>query len=96
MQSTYKYFSVDDCPTENGNTCIFPFHYKGKTHHECTSIDHDQPWCASEVDIDGNSIDGKRENCDAICTCKLGWEGPECDNESKFQVPCLFDVCNLN
>ena len=80
-------FLGDDCRTENGQKCIFPFDYQGKTYHKCTSndYDNDQPWCAYEVDRTGTLIEDEWGNCDAACTCPLGWEGKNCDIESKFQ-----------
>ena len=65
--------SNDGCitnSTENGMKCIFPFHYQGNTYFECTSDDHDKPWCAYEVDNDGNLVDDEWENC--YNSCDLG------------------------
>jgi len=31
--------------TDPGQTCKFPFTYKGVTHDTCTTEGHDQPWC---------------------------------------------------
>jgi hypothetical protein len=28
--------------------CVFPFTYQGKEYKQCTSDDHDQPWCATQ------------------------------------------------
>ena len=78
-------FLGDDCRTENGQKCIFPFNYEGTTYDKCTSDDNDQPWCAYEVDSSGTLIEDEWGNCDAACTCPLGWRGENCDIESKFQ-----------
>ena len=46
--------------------CIFPFSYKGKTYLECTA-DHSSnqaEWCATQVDSDGEVIDGQWGDCD--------------------------------
>ena len=68
------FFPVDDCETENGKKCIFPFNYNGATYSACTSVDGAHPWCAYEVDSDRNLVgegkikgEAKWENCDAAC-----------------------------
>ena len=33
-----------------GADCVFPFKYKSKTYHACTTVDRDQPWCATKQD----------------------------------------------
>ena len=47
--------------------CVFPFHYDGTTYSECTSVDHDQPWCSVEVDSNGNHVGEKWGNCGPYC-----------------------------
>ena len=88
-------FPVDGCETENGQKCIFPFNYDGTTYSECTSVDHDRPWCAIQtpltVDIDGNLVDEEWGNCDSTCSsCPPGWQGQNCDNESKLGNPRII------
>ena len=61
------FFPVDDCKTENGKKCIFPFNYEGTTYSACTSVGSDHPWCAYEVDSDRNLVGDEWENCDAAC-----------------------------
>ena len=68
--TTYQCLSGEDCQTESGQKCIFPFNYEGTTYHKCTSVDNDQPWCAYEVDSEGTLVDDEWENCDN--TCYLG------------------------
>ena len=66
-----SYFSLGDgCRTVAGQKCILPFNYEGTTYSECTSVDNDQPWCAYEVDSEGNLVEGEWENCGN--TCYLG------------------------
>ena len=49
----------DDC-------CIFPFAYNNITYNQCTNADHNQTWCATEVDADGNYF-GIWKNCNENC-----------------------------
>ena len=62
---------------EPGQVCIFPFiQSDGVEWTECTERDADQPWCATEVDSDGNIVTGKWGNCD---TEKCSWAGKGID-----------------
>merc|ERR1711892_1437204 len=47
-----------ECKSTLGNSCIFPFTFKGETHNKCTTAgsDNGAPWCATEVDADAPSI----------------------------------------
>ena len=68
--STYaihQCLSGDDCQTEGGQRCIFPFDYEGTTYHKCTSVDNDQPWCAYEVDSEGILVEDEWDNCGNTC-----------------------------
>ena len=31
--------------TINEKNCIIPFVHKGKTYHDCITVDQDKPWC---------------------------------------------------
>ncbi|XP_078378230.1 polyunsaturated fatty acid 5-lipoxygenase-like isoform X2 [Oculina patagonica] len=33
--------------TEDGRWCHFPFTYRGKVYHKCTTVRHDKPWCST-------------------------------------------------
>merc|ERR1712203_1319610 len=55
------------CATEDGQACVFPFQYDGLSYSSCTAIDSDQLWCATEVDADGDYIDGQWGNCNSNC-----------------------------
>ena len=57
--------TIEDGDKE-GRRCIFPFSYKGKTYLECTA-DHssnEAEWCATQVDTDGEVINGEWGDCD--------------------------------
>jgi len=49
----------DDC-------CVFPFKYNDITYNQCTNANHDQTWCATEVDAHGN-YNGNWKDCDENC-----------------------------
>ena len=53
-----------NCKAKHGGQCVFPFIYNGITYFGCTLEGNDQPWCSTEVDSDGNHVDGKWVNCD--------------------------------
>jgi len=42
-----------------GGECHFPFTFKGKTYHNCTEVDHNQPWCSMH-----SEYNGKWGNCE--------------------------------
>jgi len=57
------------CKTIWKQKCVFPFRYEGKLHTECTTAGTKvhRWWCATDVDDEGNFIDGKWGTCDATC-----------------------------
>ena len=64
--------SFPECKTAAGPTpnvpCIFPFKYKGKTYHECTTIDSNNiPWCPTMVDASGNGVGTNWGICGSEC-----------------------------
>ena len=40
------YVWLGEAKTNYGHSCMFPFYYNGKWHHECTMEDDDAKWCA--------------------------------------------------
>ena len=64
-------FIIQGCATKDGpdanKACVFPFQYDGTSYNNCTTKDHDQLWCATEVDADGDYIDGQWGNCNSNC-----------------------------
>ena len=62
-------FYFTDCKTISNKKCIFPFKFKGTEYIECTTVEseNNQPWCASEVDRNGNVVNGKWEDCNYDC-----------------------------
>ena len=55
------------CKAANGNSCYFPFKYKGETHSKCSKADSHTPWCATDVDSHGDVIHGKWADCNPGC-----------------------------
>jgi len=58
-----------ECKSNLGNNCVFPFTFKGETHNKCTTSgsDNGAPWCATEVDADGEVVRNKWEDCEEGC-----------------------------
>ena len=52
--------------------CQFPFHYKGKVYDGCTSIDHTQKWCSTEIGSNHSYIKDKWGNCNENCLTTTG------------------------
>ena len=62
-----------DCKTLKGNSCVFPFIYDGETYNCCTVKDSYKgaSWCATEVNEDGEVLEGKLGNCEEdVCDCR--------------------------
>ena len=62
------FFIIQGCGGPDANKpCVFPFQYSGTTYSKCTTKEHDQPWCSTEVDDNGDQVMGKWKNCDSNC-----------------------------
>merc|ERR1711972_931850 len=70
-------YDLGDCPTAiecstwgsagvgAGKDCVFPFKYQGRRYDECaTDGSPTAAWCSTEVDQNGNAVEGKWGNCD--------------------------------
>ncbi|XP_062428306.1 cation-independent mannose-6-phosphate receptor isoform X2 [Rhea pennata] len=66
-----RYTGGDQCPpvTEEGELCVFPFKYKGKSYEECITEEKNRLWCATTENYqrDGkwgfcSNATGKRES----------------------------------
>lgn len=68
-----KLFSILglECKTNSGpkpnKLCVFPFTFQGLENFECATIEHNQPWCPTEVYENGSYVDGQWGNCDNSC-----------------------------
>ena len=62
------------CHTYLGNKCIFPFKFNGTTFTKCEQDKNSQKaltWCATEVDKEGEMVQGKWEYCHSGCEEEL-------------------------
>jgi len=59
----------EECRTINCQKCVFPFKYKGVEYTKCTTEDSENsaPWCAVDVQEDGEATYGAWEDCDPSC-----------------------------
>ena len=71
IQKLIIFFLAQKCKTFSGpksnKPCVFPFDYKGHTHFDCITVEHDQLWCSTEVDSNGGHVDGNWGNCGNEC-----------------------------
>jgi len=49
-----EYYYYGDAKPYYGGPCVFPFIYEGVTYYECTDVEADEPWCATQTDSDGS------------------------------------------
>merc|ERR1711962_787202 len=58
------------CSTWSGESCVFPFKYKGRVFRACTMVSqyvNFMPWCPTQVDSEGNIVDYKWGYCNSDC-----------------------------
>ena len=64
-------FISESCVTigSEPEPCVFPFRYNGQTFDRCTGTDAsgNAVWCATEVDKDGDVIEGRWGDCNEGC-----------------------------
>ncbi|XP_062513883.1 fibronectin-like [Corticium candelabrum] len=68
-----------------GAACSFPFIYNGDKYYGCTSVDHDQPWCATQEGL--YSTHEKWGNC--LCCEKPTPVTVTCDGNG-HNAACIF------
>merc|ERR1719411_980242 len=59
------------CYTTSGSECIFPFKAWGAQRTTCTTVDGDEPWCATQTDAEGDLTDW--DYCPASCPTDQGF-----------------------
>jgi len=82
-----------ECKTVQKNNCVFPFIYEGETYNKCTTVgsENEAPWCATEVDENGEVVRNTWEDCEEGCPgtsfeCNNGFlfnEEGECFNDTE-------------
>ncbi len=57
------------CGTTSGQTCPFPFKFKGRTYTHCTTKDSEsgRPWCATYLTSDGQVVPNYWGDCNSAC-----------------------------
>ena len=69
FKNIYDYL---DCKTVEGDSCKFPFEYKGETYEACTLADSQTKfWCATYT-IGGKYVPGIYGECEGNCTKECG------------------------
>merc|ERR550534_3339027 len=60
------------CSTRTGESCVFPFTYKGVEHYHCTYADSPTAWCATLTDSQGVVVTNKWGDCDtgSLSSCQ--------------------------
>merc|ERR1712013_589579 len=52
------------CSTRTGESCVFPFTYKGVEHYHCTYADTTTAWCATMTDSQGVVVTNRWGDCE--------------------------------
>ena len=76
------------CRTVEGDSCIFPFTYKGVTYQSCTKTDSVEAWCATEVTSSGKVVTNKWGDCE-----ECGDSGDQFNQAECLTIqnkPCVF------
>merc|ERR1711902_187757 len=60
------------CSTRTGDSCVFPFTYKGVEHYHCTYADSPTAWCATLTDSEGVVVTNRWGDCEtsALSSCQ--------------------------
>merc|ERR1712020_474948 len=83
------------CSTRTGDSCVFPFTYKGVEHYHCTYADSPTSWCATLTDSQGVVVTNRWGDCDtsALSSCQEEEISvPSCTTTSGPypSQPCVF------
>ena len=68
--ATCKTLARPDVPSQ---ACIFPFVYKSVLYTHCTTIDYNQPWCATAVNQEGTFMNDQWGVCH-VSRCRMNPE----------------------
>ena len=59
--------NTDECKTEDGGLCKFPFYYKGEYKDGCTMEDSEQYWCPTKISSDSSDEWKEWGYCTSSC-----------------------------
>lgn len=62
--------TVPSVEAPTADACIFPFVHNAVIYTQCTSADHNRPWCATAVNARREVVPGQWGNCD-LHTCAV-------------------------
>merc|ERR1719392_448330 len=83
------------CSTRTGDSCVFPFTYKGVEHYHCTYADSPTAWCATLTDSEGVVVTNRWGDCETSALSSCQEEQiivPSCTTDSGPYSgnPCVF------
>merc|ERR1719410_1365315 len=83
------------CSTREGDSCVFPFTYKGVEHYHCTYADSPTAWCATLTDSEGVVVTNRWGDCETSTLSSCQEEEislPSCTTDSGPYSgnPCVF------
>merc|ERR1711902_279765 len=83
------------CSTRTGDSCVFPFTYKGVEHYHCTYADSPTAWCATLTDSEGVVVTNRWGDCETSTLSSCQEEQiivPSCTTDSGPYSgnPCSF------
>merc|ERR1719477_524079 len=83
------------CATRTGESCVFPFTYKGVEHYHCTYADSPTSWCATMTDSQGVVVTNRWGDCEtsSLSSCQEEQISlPSCTTQSGPYPgqPCVF------
>ncbi|XP_068926465.1 cation-independent mannose-6-phosphate receptor [Petaurus breviceps papuanus] len=84
-----RYLNGDQCPpeTEQGDPCVFPFIYHGRSYDDCIREDKTKPWCATTGNYD---LDQKWGYCRSSNSYRSSTIIFSCDENSDIGTPQVF------
>ncbi|KAM9666055.1 cation-independent mannose-6-phosphate receptor [Trichechus inunguis] len=84
-----SYANGDTCPpeTEDGDPCVFPFIFNGKSYEECVVEGRPRPWCATTANYDRDHQRGFCKFSNSHRTSAIIFR---CDEEADIGWPQIF------
>ncbi|XP_037673819.1 cation-independent mannose-6-phosphate receptor [Choloepus didactylus] len=84
-----SYVNGDNCPpeTDEGDPCVFPFTFNGKSYSDCTFEGRANLWCATTADYDRDHEWGFCQHSNSHRTSTIIFQ---CDEEADIGRPQVF------